>query len=170
MQTGPHEALIALGSNRPWLGLQPEGIVRAAAAVLQRFGQARLSSLYDSPSWPDPACPPYVNAVMCLRTALAPAALLAACQATEAGFGRRRDPADRNAPRTLDLDLIAVGASRLQSEALVLPHPRAHERDFVLQPLAEVAPDWSHPVTGLSAREMLAALPQITAVRQSARD
>ena len=85
-----------------------------------------------------------------VETALPPDKALAALHAIEARFGRRRH--EQNAPRTLDLDLIAYG--RTWSEAPALPHPRAHERAFVMRPLAEMAPDWRHPTLGLSAEDL----------------
>ena len=163
---GTQTALIGLGSNRPWLGQPPEAVVGAAARALARLGPLRLSPLYDSPSWPDPTKPSYVNAAAALETALEPAALLAACQVIEAAFGRRRDPADRNAPRTLDLDLLTVGDIRIDTAALTLPHPRLHERDFVLAPLRDIAPDWRHPLSGQGAAAMLSVLSGRAATRR----
>ena len=151
-------AFVGLGSSLPWLGQSPADVVRGAARALGRLGPVRLSPLYDSPAWPDPGRPPYVNAVALVRAALPPEALLAACQAIEAAYGRRRDPGDRNAPRTLDLDLLAVGAERRDTPTLILPHPRMAERDFVLAPLARLAPDWRHPVSGRTATQMRAAV------------
>ena len=76
---------------------------------------------------------------------------------TETAFGRVRSA--RNAPRTLDLDLIDYDG-RIEQGALVLPHPRIEQRGFVLIPLADVAPGWRHPVTGRSVKELIAALPE----------
>ena len=149
-------AYIGVGSNLAWLGQPPEAVVASAARALGRFGAVRLSPLYDSPSWPDPSNPPYVNAVLEVRTALSPFGLLVACQAVEAGFGRRRDPSDRNAPRTLDLDLLSVGDAVLRTPALTLPHPRLAARDFVLAPLLDLSPDWRHPIGGKTASTLLA--------------
>jgi 2-amino-4-hydroxy-6-hydroxymethyldihydropteridine diphosphokinase len=72
----------------------------------------------------------------------------------EGEFGRRRGEA--NAPRTLDLDLIAYGREVIDRPGLIVPHPRAHERLFVMGPLAEIAPDWRHPVSVLTARDLAA--------------
>jgi 2-amino-4-hydroxy-6-hydroxymethyldihydropteridine diphosphokinase len=83
-----------------------------------------------------------------------PEAVLAALMAVEAGFNRRRGM--RNAPRTLDLDLIAHGRKVIDTPALTLPHPRAHERLFVMGPLTQIAPAWRHPVLGRTAAELAA--------------
>jgi len=117
----------------------------------------RMSSLYQSDAWPDPSDPPFINAALEIETPLGPQALLAALHAIEAGFGRRRSA--RNAPRTLDLDLVAYHGETLDGAqgGPVLPHPRLKGRAFVLAPLAEIAPDWRHPLNGQTAQEMLAA-------------
>ena len=86
----------------------------------------------------------YVNAVAQLQTKMLPAVLLKTLQAIEARFGRERPY--RNAPRTLDLDLLLYGDRRIDTPVLTLPHPRMHERAFVLVPLAEIAPDLAQPV------------------------
>ena len=170
------EALVALGSNLASGAGGPAETVLAALAALAALGDLRPSRLWRSPSWP-PGGPPYVNAAAALATPLAPEALLAALHAIEARFGRRRGR--RWGPRTLDLDLLALGGGvrpdaatqdawrrlppdrqgREAPDALVLPHPRLQDRAFVLGPLAEVAPLWRHPRLGLSVTEMLAALP-----------
>jgi 2-amino-4-hydroxy-6-hydroxymethyldihydropteridine diphosphokinase len=101
--------------------------------------------------------PWYVNGVASVETALAPLALLEALLAVEAGFGRRRSVPD--AARTLDLDLLDYDGRLCATATLELPHPRLHERRFVLAPLCDIAPEWRHPRLGLTAAELLARLP-----------
>jgi len=107
------------------------------------------SSWWRSQAWPDPDDPPFLNGVVMVRTAHDPHALMAALGRIEEAFGRRR--AALNAPRTLDLDLIAYGREQGDCAGLILPHPRAAERKFVMGPLAEIAPGWVHPVSGFAA-------------------
>jgi len=128
-------------------------------AALDDFPAAGLklvkrSSWWRSASWPDPEEPDYLNGLALVETALPPHHVLAALARIEAAFGRRREAP--NAPRTLDLDLVAYGRTVLDAPGLTLPHPRAHERLFVMGPLAEIAPEWRHPVTAESARELAA--------------
>jgi len=99
-----------------------------------------------------------VNAVVRAETALSPAGLLAALHLTEAAFGRLRTVT--NAARTLDLDLLAYGDVIRTGEAPLLPHPRLHERAFVLFPLRDLAPGWRHPVLGETAENLAARLPE----------
>ena len=147
-------AVIALGGNLP--GAWPS-VQAALTAAVERLGQcgfelANVSRWWRSAAWPDPADPPFLNGVALARTALAPQAALDVLHRIEAEFGR--DRAASNAPRTLDLDLIALGRTVLAGPPLTLPHPRAAERLFVMGPLAEIAPDWRHPVLGESARAL----------------
>lgn len=103
-------------------------------------------------AWPDPEDPPYVNGVVIVESGMYPLELLFKLHAIERAFDReRRAP---NASRTLDLDLIAFG--RTISNEPLLPHPRAHERRFVMGPLSEIAPDWVHPQLGKTAAELAA--------------
>jgi len=137
-------AAIGLGAN---LG-DTRATLTAALAELARLPDSALeaaSSFYRTAPI-DAAGADYLNAVALLRTALAPLALLAQLQRIEARHGRER--AYRNAPRTLDLDLLVYGDVRLATPELTLPHPRLHERAFVLCPLADVAPDMSIPGRG----------------------
>ena len=112
------------------------------------------SRWWRSSAWPDPADPPYLNGVALVETGLDPRTTLAALLEMEAAFGRRRSEA--NAPRTLDLDLIAHGRTVVNESGLLLPHPRAHERRFVMGPLAEIAPGWVHPTLRRTAAELCA--------------
>jgi len=150
---------IALGANLPSRAGPPRATLRAALQALAQNGVrvARLSPLYRTPAWPDPREPEFVNAAAVIETKLSPADLLATLQQTETHFGRERSAA--NAPRTLDLDILDY-EGRVEQGPPVLPHPRMTARAFVLVPLADVAPNWRHPVTGESVASLLAALPE----------
>jgi len=150
--------IIAAGSSLPFCGIDSQQIVLHSFLALGRIMQVKACSpLYDSPAWPEPTDPRFVNAVAQVETSLSPKALLAALHSIETAFGRER--ARKNSPRTLDLDLIDYDGRQI-SNGVILPHPSAHLRDFVLAPLADIAPDWRHPVTGKSAASLLAGLPK----------
>jgi 2-amino-4-hydroxy-6-hydroxymethyldihydropteridine diphosphokinase len=145
--------IVALGSNMYISSSSPSDILGAALDQFEQFGFGvrRRSSFWRSTAWPDPSEPDYINAVAVVETALSPEAALARLHELEARFGRVRTRP--NAPRSLDLDLIAYGR-RVQAQPPVLPHPRAAERLFVMGPLAEIAPGWIHPVSGRTAAEL----------------
>lgn len=173
--------LIALGANLPLDGMPPAQTLLRAADLLRQTGLSplHLSQIYATPCFPAGAGPDYVNAA-----AAAPVPpgwdaprTLALLHDIEARFGRTRDT--RWGMRTLDLDLIGFGSQvapdpstwaawhdldparqrRETPDRLILPHPRLQDRAFVLVPLHDVAPDWTHPVTGQSVSTMLSALP-----------
>ena len=116
-----------------------------------------VSRWYGSAPIPASDQPPYINGVARLAGEIDPFELLAALQKIERDAGRQRGVV--NAARTLDLDIIDFGGQVVQSSNLVLPHPRAHERAFVLRPLLDVYPGWIHPVLQRSVSELLSQLP-----------
>ena len=157
--------LIALGSSLAGRFGSRRALLEAALDNFPAAGLKLLtrSSWWRSASWPDPGMPDYLNGLALVETALSPQRTLAALRELETVFGRRREA--MNAPRTLDLDLIAHGRLVLNDSGLIVPHPRAHERLFVMGPLAEIAPDWVHPVLG----ETAVALARTATVGRDAR-
>jgi 2-amino-4-hydroxy-6-hydroxymethyldihydropteridine diphosphokinase len=140
----PVLAYIGLGAN---LG-DARATLAAAFAAIERLPRTELtarSALYRSAPI-DSSGPDYLNAVVAVRTRLDAQALLAGLQAIEREHGRERPY--RNAPRSLDLDLLLYGQRRLDAPNLTVPHPRMHERAFVLRPLADIAPDLVIPGHG----------------------
>jgi 2-amino-4-hydroxy-6-hydroxymethyldihydropteridine diphosphokinase len=148
--------LIALGANIPSAEGPPEATLKAALAALETRGVKILaiSRFHQTPAWPDPADPPFTNAVAEIETQLQPVALLRLLHEVETAFGRKRSVP--NAPRSLDLDLLDY-RGLIERGDLELPHPRIADRRFVLEPLAEIAPLWRHPVTGQTVDALLRA-------------
>jgi len=137
-------AFVGVGANLGNAAATVQSALRALDALPETRGVAR-SSLYRSAPVDAPG-PAFVNAVAELLTSLTPLELLRRLQTIERAHGRVRGA--RNAPRTLDLDLLAYGDLELRTDTLVLPHPRVHLRAFVLRPLAEIDPDLSLPGLG----------------------
>jgi 2-amino-4-hydroxy-6-hydroxymethyldihydropteridine diphosphokinase len=150
--------LIAFGANQPSaLGPLLVTIEAAMASLAQEAGRIMARSrFYRSAPVPVSAQPWYVNAVVSIETRLQPEALLALLHDIETQLGRVRRA--RNEARAIDLDLLDYNGL-IRDHPPILPHPRMHERAFVLLPLAEIAPGWKHPVLGLSAGQLIARLP-----------
>ncbi len=144
--------LIALGSNRRSRWGSPVETLRAAAEAI---GAERLSRVRATPAL-GPAGRSFANAAALLWSDLAPPALLARLKQVEAAFGRRRGR--RWGPRVLDLDIILWSGGAWRGDGLIIPHAGLRSRRFVLQPLAELVPDWRDPVSGLTVRQLLARL------------
>ena len=171
------QILVALGANLPRPDRTLAGILPLAVSRLAGRGirVRRQSRIYRNPAHPPGSGPEFVNAVLLAETARPPLAVLASLQAVERSLGRRR--LARAGPRTLDLDLVCFGGQvrpsparwrwharhdhRLRSARalLLLPHPAAHVRSFVLRPLLDVAPAWRHPALRCPARALWSALP-----------
>lgn len=171
-------ALVAFGANQPTEGFSLAETLLAAAKTLESadLTVVRMSRLYATPCFPHGAGPDYVNAVALINTNLDADGLLTRLHGVEATFGR--DRGIRWGQRTLDLDLVAMGdlvlpdaatqdhwrgldpavQAKVAPQQLILPHPRLQDRAFVLVPMAEVAPDWRHPRSGLTVVEMLGRL------------
>lgn len=151
--------LVALGSN---VGDRRRHFAAAHVALAQQgVAIIRHSSIIETPALLPPEAPaewnqPFINQVVQVETALPPLALLGVLKKIEAEIGRL----DRGhwGPREIDLDLLSYDAFVIDSATLTLPHAQLHRRDFVLKPIMEIAPDWTHPLLGLTAQEMLAAL------------
>lgn len=149
----PAPVAVALGSN---LGDRGRTLDAAVEALRPHLAGLRVSSYHDTaPVGVEPQ-PRFLNAAAIGQTTLGPRALLETLLGIEARFGRERPAV--GAPRTLDLDLILYGDTVLEERGLLVPHPRFRDRTFVLAPLAEIAPGWVDPVTGLTVAALLGRL------------
>jgi 2-amino-4-hydroxy-6-hydroxymethyldihydropteridine diphosphokinase len=152
---GRHIAFVSLGSN---LGGKREnclgGVERLLegghTGLLERSRFYRTAPVdYEDQDW-------FVNAVVKVATRLDPFSLLKELLAIETAMGRRRQSVPRFGPRILDMDLILYGTQRIESDVLVVPHPRMHKRRFVLEPICDIEPELLHPVVGRTMRQLLA--------------
>jgi 2-amino-4-hydroxy-6-hydroxymethyldihydropteridine diphosphokinase len=151
--------LIGIGGNLESAQFGPPRDTLAAALAALKEKRIRIltrSGWYRTEPVPRSDQPWFVNAVVSLATELGAKDLLNALQATERQFGRVRE--EPNAPRILDLDILDYQGEVMDTTSLVLPHPRLHERRFVLIPIAEIAPDWRHPILELTSVHLLAQL------------
>ena len=154
---------IALGSN---LG-DRENHLRSAIAALRQFGRIEaVSSFYETDPVGDIPQSNFLNAVVALTTALHPEELLKALLRIEQQQGRDRNTSPPKGPRTLDMDLLSYGDEMIKTTTLTLPHPELAQRLFVLVPLAEIAPHWTHPGSGKTAAQLLAELSRIDKTRR----
>jgi 2-amino-4-hydroxy-6-hydroxymethyldihydropteridine diphosphokinase len=144
---------LALGSN---LGNRIENLRDAITKLAPDVKVIASSPVYQTPPWGFECQPAFLNQVVAGETHLIPVDLLKYLKNIESVLGR--SPTFRNGPRVIDLDILFFDELIIDQPDLVIPHPRLHERAFVLVPLADIAPDFHHPVFGLSVKEMLQAI------------
>jgi 2-amino-4-hydroxy-6-hydroxymethyldihydropteridine diphosphokinase len=143
---------LSLGSN---LGLRKENIKKAVALLNKNphFKVERLSSFYETEPVGYKRQPLFINACLKGRTSLSAEALLKFLKEIEKKLGRKKSRRWR--PREIDLDILFYGKEKIKRRGLIIPHPRMEKRWFVLKPLAEISPNFRHPVSGLSMRKLL---------------
>ena len=155
----PVTIYLGLGAN---LGNRHQNMSRAIDMMSNSVDVRRISSCYETEPLGYARQPRFLNAVCEAATTLPPDELLAFLKEIECRLGRR--PGFANAPRPMDIDILFYGDRVMRSPDLIIPHPRIEERGFVLVPLAEIAPELVHPVSGKTVREMLARLGRIEGV------
>ena len=152
-----NRAYLSLGSN---LGDKSANLNKAIELLKERAGEVvKVSGNYETKPDGFVSENDFVNIALCLETELDAFALLDVCEQIEKSIGRERKSVNLNyADRVIDIDILYFNNMQLATERLTLPHPRMHKRQFVLEPLAEIAPKFRHPITGMSTVSMLKKL------------
>ena len=145
---------LGLGSN---LGNRINNIEKAKFKLIEnRVNIEQSSDYYESLSWPNPKKPKFLNIVLKVSTRLTPLSLLGICKKIESDLGRKKTP--KNSPRICDIDILDY-YSKMSFGSLILPHPRMHQRNFVLLPLFELNKDWIHPISKADIKSLILSLP-----------
>ena len=145
---------LGIGSN---LGNKITNIEKAKSFLLENnINFVSVSSYYETPSWPNPRNPKFINIVLKINTLLKPIELLNLCKSIEAKLGRKKSP--KNSPRECDIDIIDFNGLILKNK-LILPHKMMHIRNFVLLPLFEIEKEWVHPIINANIKKLILSLP-----------
>ena len=145
---------LGIGSN---LGNKITNIEKAKSFLLENnINFVSISSYYETPPWPNPRNPKFINIVLKINTLLKPIELLNLCKSIETKLGRKKSP--KNSPRECDIDIIDYNGLILKNK-LILPHKMMHIRNFVLLPLFEIEKEWVHPIINANIKKLILSLP-----------